>query len=123
MGKIAAGVKSINLKDNDYVVAGLVIGNDITDDIALFTYNGLGKRVKVNEFERQGRGGRGVSAYKLDPSDYIAAAALVSKDKNILISGQPNSVTIGVNEIPQQSRSAIGVQIINNSKIKAVASL
>ena len=52
-----------------------------------------------------------------------AAAALVSKDKNILISGQPNSVTIGVNEIPQQSRSAIGVQIINNSKIKAVASL
>ena len=123
MGKVASGVKSINLKDNDYVIAGLVIGNDTTDDIALFTYNGLGKRVKVNEFERQGRGGRGVSAYKLDPSDYIAAAALVNKDKNILISGQPNSVTIGVNEIPQQSRSAIGVQIINNSKIKAVASL
>ena len=123
MGKVASGVKSINLKDNDYVIAGLVIGNDTTNDIALFTHNGLGKRVKVNEFERQGRGGRGVSAYKLDPSDYIAAAALVSKDKNILISGQPNSVTIGVNEIPQQSRSAIGVQIINNSKIKAVASL
>ena len=123
MGKIASGVKSINLKEGDSVVAGLVVDNSSNSDVALFTYNGMGKRIKVSEFEKQGRGGRGVIAYKVSPPDYIAAAFLVDKDKNILISGQPNSVTIAASEIPQQTRTAAGVQIIKNSKVKVAVSL
>ena len=118
IGRIAAGVKAIKLKENDELLVGLPISKN--NDVAIFTTRGLGKRVKVSEFPVQGRGGVGV--YAVNESS-IAGVCMVDDTNNILIIGNPSSICIGAKEVSTQGRSTAGVQIINGSKIVRVVKL
>lgn len=118
IGRIAAGVKAIKLKENDEVVVGLPVSKN--NDVAVFTTRGLGKRVKVSEFPVQGRGGVGV--YAANESS-IAGACMVDDTDNILIIGNPSSICIEAKEVSTQGRSTAGVQVINGSKIVRVVKL
>ncbi len=118
IGRIAAGVKAIKLKENDELLVGLPISKN--NDVAIFTTRGLGKRVKVSEFPVQGRGGVGV--YAANESS-IAGVCMVDDTDNILIIGNPSSICIGAKEVSTQGRSTAGVQVINGSKIVRVVKL
>ena len=63
MGRIAMGVKGINLGENDEVIAGLPVRHS-EDNLAIFSDNGYGKRVELSEIPLQKRGGKGVIVYK-----------------------------------------------------------
>ena len=118
IGRIAAGVKAIKLKENDEVVVGLPVSKN--NDIAIFTTRGLGKRVKVSEFPAQGRGGVGV--YAANESE-IVGACMVDDTDNILVIGNPSSICIEAKDVSTQGRSTAGVQVINGSKIVKVVKL
>ena len=118
IGRIAAGVKAIKLKENDEVLVGLPVSKN--NDVAIFTTRGLGKRVKVSEFPVQGRGGVGV--YAANESS-IAGVCMVDDTDNILIIGNPSSICIEAKEVSTQGRSTAGVQVINGSKIVRVVKL
>ena len=118
IGRIAAGVKAIKLKENDELLVGLPISKN--NDVAIFTTRGLGKRVKVSEFPVQGRGGVGV--YAANESS-IAGACMVDDTDNILVIGNPSSICIGAKDVSTQGRSTAGVQVINGSKIVRVVKL
>ncbi|MBP3040832.1 DNA topoisomerase IV subunit A [Bacillaceae bacterium Marseille-Q3522] len=60
VGPRAAGVKGINLKDNDYVAGGKLIDSNSVEAIVLVTQRGAIKKMKLNEFERTTRAKRGV---------------------------------------------------------------
>lgn len=60
VGARAAGVKGINLKDNDYVVAGKVITNPQQESVVIITQRGSIKKMKLTEFEFSGRAKRGL---------------------------------------------------------------
>ncbi|AYV66564.1 MULTISPECIES: DNA topoisomerase IV subunit A [Niallia] len=60
VGARAAGVKGINLKDNDYVVAGKVITNPLQESVVIVTQRGSIKKMKLTEFEFSGRAKRGL---------------------------------------------------------------
>ncbi|MEZ7793564.1 DNA topoisomerase IV subunit A [Niallia circulans] len=60
VGARAAGVKGINLKDNDYVVAGKVITNPLQESVIIVTQRGSIKKMKLTEFEFSGRAKRGL---------------------------------------------------------------
>ena len=120
-GRLTVGVKGINLTDGDEVVAVLPI-RDATDDLAVFSEYGIGKRIPIKEFTLQGRGTRGLMCYKItDATGNIAAATLVSDDDMVLVGGVPNSICIKGSDIARGSRSALGVQIIKGSKILSVS--
>lgn len=54
VGRVAMGVKGINLADGDEIVAGLILKEN--NNIGIITTKGIGKQVNLNEFTIQGRG-------------------------------------------------------------------
>ena len=119
--RTTSGVKGITLAEDDYVIAALPIRND-KDEIAVFSTNGLGKRISLAEIPLQKRAGKGLVCYKpTDATGLIAAAALVEDEDLVLILGDTNSICIEAKEIPTLGRASIGNQIIKNSKIRSVS--
>lgn len=122
-GRATMGVKGINLNSEDKVIAALPI-RSAEDQLAVFTKNGLGKRIKLEEFITQSRGGKGIICYKPTTSTgNIVSAILVNNDDHILINGATKSICIKAEDISILSRSSMGVQVIkegcitNTSKI------
>lgn len=60
VGIRAAGVKGINLKEDDFVVSGQILSPDSQDSIVIATQRGALKRMKLSEFEKASRAKRGV---------------------------------------------------------------
>ncbi|MEH7355793.1 DNA topoisomerase IV subunit A [Neobacillus drentensis] len=60
VGIRAAGVKGINLKDDDFVVGGKLIQSNNNESILIATQRGSVKRMKLKEFEKTTRAKRGV---------------------------------------------------------------
>ncbi|OIK15147.1 DNA gyrase subunit A [Bacillus sp. MUM 116] len=60
VGVRAAGVKGINLKDDDYVIGGKVLTPGSNESIVIATQRGSMKKMKLKEFELASRAKRGV---------------------------------------------------------------
>ncbi|WP_456271225.1 DNA topoisomerase IV subunit A [Bacillus sp. AK031] len=60
VGPRAAGVKGINLKDGDYVIAGKTVTNPSAETVLIATQRGAVKKMKLAEFEKTTRAKRGV---------------------------------------------------------------
>ncbi|EIT86654.1 DNA topoisomerase IV subunit A [Fictibacillus macauensis ZFHKF-1] len=60
VGQRAAGVKGINLKDDDYVVSGLTVPANEQAAFLLMTHRGAVKKMKQTEFEPSSRAKRGL---------------------------------------------------------------
>lgn len=119
IGRVAAGVKSIKLADDDEVIVGLPIHSK-EDLIGIFSTKGYGKTTSIKEFTIQGRGGKGLIIYK--PSAVygkIAGAAIVKDTDKILLTGQPNSICIAATELPLLSRTSLG-NIMIKSNISSI---
>ena len=119
IGRIAAGVKTIKLDENDEVVVGLPIHSE-EDIIAIFSTKGYGKKTSIKEFNLQGRGGKGLVIYR--PSviyGEIAGAAVVSDKDTVLLTGQPNSICITATDLPLLTRTSFG-NIMIKSNISSI---
>ena len=122
IGRLTSGVKGINLKENDEVISALVIQNK-DNEIAIITSAGKGKRLTLNNFVVQNRGGRGVNCIKLDHGDQIAAAAITNQDSSLLVIGKPNSICVPAIEFAEQSRTGMGVKIIERSIVHTMVKI
>ena len=119
--RMTVGVKGINLADGDSIVAALPV-HDSKDTIALFSENGLGKRIEQTELPLQKRGGKGLITYKINEvSGPVRAAAMVNDTDMLLLVGDKKSICFGASEIPVLGRSSQGNQMIKNSKINAAS--
>jgi DNA gyrase subunit A len=122
IGRVTSGVKAIKLEADDEVVIGLPI-HKYSDNLAIFTTSGLGKKVSLEEIPYQGRSGKGVIVYKTSNSTgEIAGAAMIDKDDNILLVGKPGSICISANDIPLLNRVSLG-NIMLKGKINSVVKL
>jgi len=111
------GVKGINLKANDEV-NNLVVIRDNTDDLALFTTTGNGRRVKLSEIPSQARAGKGIILQK---EDKLVAAAMVNDKDYILAIGITNSICVSAKEITKTGKLAQGSQIIKGTRLQGVS--
>ena len=119
IGRVAAGVKTIKLDENDEVVVGLPIHSD-NDTVAIFSTKGYGKKTSIKEFTVQGRGGKGLVIYK--PSavyGQIAGATIISNSDTILLTGQPSSICIAATDLPLLTRTSFG-NIMVKSNISSI---
>ena len=115
IGRVAAGVKTIKLADDDEVIVGLPIVSD-NDTVAIFSNKGYGKKTLVSEFTPQGRGGKGLLIYKPSPAfGSIVGAAIVKDNDKILLTGQPSSICIAATDIPQLTRNSFGNIMIKSN--------
>jgi DNA gyrase subunit A len=124
MGRTATGVIGIRLDPDDEVVSCDII-NDDTDELLVVTQFGFGKRTKLGDFPRKGRGGKGVIAAKLTkPRGPIVGASVVRPgDEVFLISNDGVVIRMAVNTISRQGRQATGVRVMNLSEGAAISAL
>ena len=120
-GRLTAGVKGINLSEDDYVVAALPIRHS-EDDLAVFSSKGYGKKVKLDDIPTQKRGGKGIIIYK--PNEIYGNAScgqLISDEDMVLLIGNKNSVCLSAKDVPEMGRSAYGNIMLKNNFILDVS--
>jgi DNA gyrase/topoisomerase IV subunit A len=83
MGLNAAGVSGIKLEDKDIVVGAEVM--PAQGEILLVSSDGKAKRVEQKEFPKQGRYGKGVTAWDLPKKVTIAGVALAKSSAHVTI--------------------------------------
>lgn len=120
IGRVTIGVRAIKLMDGDEVLVGLPIHKS-TDCVAVFTQDGMAKKMRIQDFTLQARGGKGVKYCKVD--DIIVGAAMVSDEDNLLLIGKPNTICISAKDIPAYDRLAGGNVMIKNSTINSIVKL
>lgn len=119
IGRVTAGVKAIKLDEDDYVLEGFSVKN--AEHIAVFSEKGFGKKVLLSELTKQGRGGKGLSIYK--PSSItgdVAGTIVLKNDMKVLLVGNPNSICISAEEVPELSRTSMGNKMIKDSNISSI---
>lgn len=116
--RMTRGVKGIALGDGDYVIAALPLRH-VEDQLALFSFSGLGKKVLQKEVVSQKRGGRGLNFFK-GPNG-LAGAQLISDEDSILLVGDKASICIPATDVPQLTRIALGNTVIKGSNIRTVS--
>ena len=119
IGLKTAGVKSINLKDDEVVSANLFDGS--FEYVIVITAKCLSKRIKLTEFEKTTRAKRGlliIREVKSNPQEIISA--FVSDVKhNIVIKTINKDIKLKLSEIPIMDRYSVG-STLTKSKVQAV---
>ena len=116
-GRLTAGVKGINLGNEDEVVAALPLRHS-EDQLAIFTTKGYGKKILQSDITLQKRAGKGLMCYKPNnASGYVSAAQLINDEDNVLLVGNKNSVCISATEIPEMGRLALGNIMLKDNAI------
>lgn len=112
MGRSAHGVKAVTLEDGDEVVGMSVVREGGT--LLSVTENGFGKRVNLDEYHRQNRGGKGLTSYNVnEKTGTVAGIYIVDEtDDVMIISSDGIIIRISVSEIPIYSRYAQGVHVM-----------
>jgi DNA gyrase subunit A len=113
MGRDAAGVLGIKLKEADKVAGAGPLSSD--KFLLLLTENGYAKRVAFNLFPSQHRYGQGVVASGGKPEKVgliVAALALSPEDEFLAFSDKGKIWRIKAGEVPHKSRPAVPEAII-----------
>jgi DNA gyrase subunit A len=124
MGRSAAGVRGMKLRNDDDEVVSVDVARDDVD-ILIVTEAGFGKRTKLERFNAQARGGQGVRGIKLTARrGGVAAAFMVNIDDDvILISSGGVVIRTGVRSISSQGRDATGVRVMTLGDDQTVAAV
>ncbi len=124
MGRTAAGVRGINLRNGDSVV-GMGVVRDDDCCVLVATREGYGKRTSVKEYRSQSRGGKGIKTLNVTPKNGpLVGMRVVNDDDELLIittSGQMIRQKIGA--IRQIGRSTQGVRLIRLDAEDHIASV
>lgn len=123
IGRVAAGVRGIKLDEGDEVVAALPIHKE-TDSVAIFTSAGMGKKVSIEEFPNQMRGGKGTIVYKpSEATGKVAGATMVSDEDNLLLCGTKSNICISAKEVPLIGKTGLGNIMVKNNKVTSITKL
>ncbi len=126
MGRTAAGVRAIRLREDDIVVSADTIAAGVEDTQLLFvSEGGFGKRTDIGQFSLQHRGGMGVRIYKItDKTGCVVGVLKVDDDDELmLINSDGVIIRIRVADISVKGRVTQGVKLINLTEGGTVISM
>jgi DNA gyrase subunit A len=125
MGRPAAGVNGIALKNNDRITSMEVVEPE--GFLLVITEQGIGKKTPIKDYPARGRATGGVMTtdqHALDKTGKIAAARVVQEDDEIaVISSSGQTVRLKVSQISTSGRATRGVHLMNMQGGDAVASI
>ena len=112
MGRTAAGVKGINLRKGDEVIAMAVADPNAT--LLTVCENGYGKRTATDEYRLQGRGGQGIINIRTTDRNGKVVGMMIVRDSDELMMITSNGMIVrtGVNELRSIGRATQGVRVI-----------
>jgi DNA gyrase subunit A len=124
MGRATYGVRGIDLRPDDFVVAVCAVSKEGTERLLSVSEQGYGKQTKVTDYRLQSRGGRGVINMKTTPkTGKVVAVFPVEDDSEIMIiTQQAKLIRIEADSIRKTGRSAQGVRLIKTEQGDMVTS-
>lgn len=130
MGRSAAGVRGLKLKDEKDRIVGMdVVPNDSNDmELLVLSQNGYGKRTSLKQFKVQKRGGSGMKAMKVTDKTGDIVGAIVTSIKNveqdiILTSAKGTIIRIPFKSVSLLGRVTQGVRVMKPTPGDKVAGL
>ncbi|HUK14330.1 MAG TPA: DNA gyrase subunit A [Thermoanaerobaculaceae bacterium] len=128
MGRVAAGVRGISLREADFVEVMAVFTADDRGDILVVAERGFGKRTPIAAFREQGRGGRGIMLMRVtERTGSVAGMRHVSGDEDILlITAGGMMIRTSTAGVRQTGRATQGVKLIDlaaDDRVVGVAKL
>ena len=123
MGRNAMGVRGMNLADGDEII-GMQLDHQ-GGTLLIASELGMGKRTKLDEFNVQKRGGKGVRCYKItEKTGYVVGVKAVNDDHEIMmITSQGIIIQIPMADVSIIGRHTSGVKLINLEKNVKVAKI
>lgn len=124
MGRQAAGVRGMRIKDGDELLALIQTANP-DDRFVLITQKGYGKKVKASSFSLHHRGTSGMKALTVTPrTGKVKVVLRIPPESQSLFinSTQGKTIKIDEKEIPLLGRTAQGVRLIRLKDGDQVAS-
>lgn len=122
----AAGVKSINLKKDEYVVAGIVLeGERDETHFALVTQRGAMKRMQITEFEQSTRTHRGqvmLRELKGKPHRVVGFVEVYPDQKVNILTASGKRLTMHPMELSISDRYSNGSFILDTDELGEVTS-
>lgn len=123
MGRTAAGVRGIKLK-NDQRVISLIIPDD-EQTILSATQNGYGQRTAVSDYRPIGRGGQGVIAIQAtDRNGEVVASVQVSSNDDVLMITDKGTMvrtpTEGISVIGRNTQGMRLIRLADDEKLVAI---
>lgn len=116
MGRLAAGVRAIKLREDDYIVGAAKV---YSDDMRILTVTdkGYGRLSALSDYRMQNRGGNGLKNYKIrDDRGYICGIRSIQADDDvILISTDGVIIRIRANDLRVMRRTGLGVRVMKLS--------
>src|SRR6188472_1070311 len=124
MGRDTGGVKGMGLRKGDEVISSDVIGVN-EGDLLVVTENGYGKRTKLADYPRKGRGGLGVKTVQLTEARGHLVGARVVRDgyQVMLISTGGTVIKVPVDDMRRLGRSTQGVIVMRLKEGEQVSAL
>ncbi len=124
MGRTAGGVRGMRLGMGQHVIS-LLISGDEAQCVLTATQFGYGKRTRVGEYTRHGRGTQGMIAIQCSErnGDLVAAQLVGGEDEIMLITTGGVLIRTRVAEIREMGRSTQGVRLINLGDNEKLAGL
>lgn len=116
MGRLAAGVRAIKLREDDYIVGAAKV---YSDDMRILTVTdkGYGRLSALSDYRMQNRGGNGLKNYKIrDDRGYVCGIRSIQADNDvILISTDGVIIRIRANDLRVMRRTGLGVRVMKLS--------
>lgn len=123
MGRSAAGVRGIRLRNADYVIGAAPLKKD--GNVLVISENGFGKQTPAAEYPIKGRGGLGVKTVNVTAKNGpLVGLTTVDGDEDImLVTDHGVIIRFGIETVSQTGRSAVGVHLIKMDKGTKVATM
>ncbi|MDP4133585.1 MAG: DNA gyrase subunit A [Bacillota bacterium] len=112
MGRVTRGVKSINLRENDFVVGMSLVKDDT--ELLVVTENGFGKKTNFDEYKVQRRGGMGLLTYKVsEKTGKVCGITSISPNDDVMLMASDGVIIrMYSQEINSLGRATIGVRLM-----------
>lgn len=122
MGRIAQGVRAMNLEDGDEIVSMMIA--DSEKDVLIISERGYGKRTPIAEYNLQTRGGKGSRTYKItEKTGRLVGGKVVSNEDEIMIVNIDGTlIRMEVKGISILSRVTSGVRLMKTAENQDIAS-
>ncbi|MFB9860035.1 DNA gyrase subunit A [Salinicoccus siamensis] len=123
MGRTAAGVKGINLREGDYLVGLDVLAED--QSILVVTDNGYGKLTLETEYRVTRRGGMGVKTSNLTEriGELVYIAAVDGDEDLMIVTDHGVLIRLLMEQVSTTGRNTQGVRLIRMAEGQKVATV
>ncbi len=114
MGRTAAGVRGIHLKEDQFVVGMVCIKKDANSDLLVVSEKGYGKRSNLGDYRITKRGGKGVKTINITEKTgaLVAVKDVVDGDELMIINKSGIAIRLPVDQLRVMGRATQGVKLI-----------